>query len=456
MADLQPKLPPQSIEAEQSVLGSILLDKEAIIKVADALRPEDFYRDDHRYVYEAMLRLFEKRMPIDIVTISEELEVSGKFEAVGGATYLTELVNSVPTASHIVHYSQIVQDKATLRRLISAGGSITELGFKEDEELSTTLDIAERSLFAVSQKYLKQNFIPIKDVLAGSFERIDELHKNKGVLRGVPTGFRDLDGLLSGFQDSDLVIVAARPSMGKTAITLNIAAHVAIKEKRSVGFFSLEMGADQLADRLVSMESGVDSWKMRTGNLSDEDFPKIGYAYGTLAEAPLYIDDSPSLNVMEIRSKCRRLQMEHGLDLVIVDYLQLMEGRGNSKGDNRVQEISDISRSLKTLARELKVPVVALSQLSRAVEARPDKRPMLSDLRESGSIEQDADVVMFIYRDDYYHKDSERKGVTELLVRKHRNGPVGDVELFFVPEQTRFRSIDRKHQDAGKSQPAAA
>ena len=449
--DIQPKLPPQSIEAEQSVLGSILLDKEAIIRVADSLRADDFYRDDHRFVYEAMLKLFEKRMPIDIVTISEELENAERFEKIGGATYLTELVNSVPTASHVNHYAQIVQEKATLRRLISAGGTITELGFKEDTELTTTLDTAERSLFAVSQKYLKQNFIPLKDVLASSFERIDELHKNKGVLRGVPTGFRDLDNLLSGFQDSDLVIIAARPSMGKTAMITNIAAHVAIKEKRSVGFFSLEMSADQLADRLVSLESGVDSWKMRTGNLSDADFPKIGYAYGTLAEAALYIDDSPSLNVMEIRSKCRRLQMEHGLDLVVVDYLQLMEGRGRSNDNNRVQEISDISRSLKTLARELNVPVVALSQLSRAVEARPDKRPMLSDLRESGSIEQDADVVMFIYRDDYYHKDSERKGVTEILVRKHRNGPVGDVELFFIPEQTRFRSIDRKTKANTKS-----
>jgi replicative DNA helicase len=444
MADLLHKLPPQNIEAEQSVLGSLMIDKDAIIKIADLVSPDDFYRDDHKHIYLAMLKLFEKRMPIDVVTISEELEKSGKFESIGGATYLTTLVNTVPTASHIVHYAEIVQQKATLRRLIAAAGKITDMGYAEDGEMTGILDTAEQSLFSVSQKYLKQNFVPIKDVLADSFERIDELHKNKGVLRGVPTGFRDLDGLLSGFQDSDLIIVAARPSMGKTAIVTNIAAHAAIKEKRAVGFFALEMSREQLADRLISLESGVDSWKIRTGNLTDEDFPKIGYAMGTLAEASLYIDDSPSLNIMEIRSKCRRLQMEHGLDLVIVDYLQLMEGRSKSSDSNRVQEISEISRSLKTLAREINVPVVALSQLSRAVEARPDKRPMLSDLRESGSIEQDADVVVFIYRDDYYHKDSDRKGVTELLVRKHRNGPVGDVELFFIPEQTRFRSIDRK------------
>lgn len=446
-ADLLPKLPPQNVEAEQSVLGSLLLDKDAIIKVADLITPEDFYRDDNREIFRAMLALFERRMPIDVVTLSDELEKKNEFEKVGGATYLTTLVNMVPTASHVVHYAEIVQQKATLRRLIQAATRITELGYDEEGDMSTLLDRAEQSLFSVSQKYLKQNFVPIKDVLSDTFERIDELHRNKGVLRGVPTGFRDLDGVLSGFQDSDLIIVAARPSMGKTAIVTNIAAHAAIKEKRSVGFFALEMSRDQLADRLISLESGVDSWKIRTGQLSDEDFPKIGYAMGTLAEAPLYIDDSPSLNIMEIRSKCRRLQMEHGLDLVIVDYLQLMEGRSRNSDGNRVQEISEISRSLKTLAREINVPVVALSQLSRAVEARPDKRPMLSDLRESGSIEQDADVVIFIYRDDYYHKDSDRKGITELLVRKHRNGPIGDVELMFIPEQTRFRSVDRRHGD---------
>lgn len=454
MADLIPKLPPQNVEAEQSVLGSLLLDKDAIIKIADSLKPDDFYRDDHRQIYLAMLKLFEKRMPIDVVTLSDELEAMKQFEAVGGATYLTTLVNSVPTATNVSHYSEIVQQKATLRRLIGAASKITALGYDEEAEVTSVLDQAEQSLFSVSQQTQRQHFIPIKDILSDTFERIDELHKNKGVLRGVPTGFRDLDNLLSGFQDSDLIIIAARPSMGKTAIVTNIAIHVAIKEKRSVGFFALEMSREQLADRLISLESGVDSWKIRTGNLSDEDFPKIGYAMGTLAEASLYIDDSPSLSVMEIRSKCRRLQMEHGLDMVVVDYLQLMEGRNRGSDFNRVQEISDISRSLKTLARELNVPIIALSQLSRAVEARPDKRPMLSDLRESGSIEQDADVVIFIYRDDYYNKESERKGVTELLVRKHRNGPIGDIELFFIPEQTRFRSIDRKR--AEKPQPLPA
>lgn len=443
--DMLPKLPPQNVEAEQSVLGSLLIDKEAIIKVADLITAEDFYRDDHRFIYEAMLKLFEKRMPIDVVTVSEELEKVNKFEAIGGATYLTTLVNVVPTASHIVHYASIVQQKATLRRLIGAANKIAELGYQEENELTRVLDVAEQSLFSVSQKHQRQNFVAIKDVLADSFERIDELHKNKGVLRGVPTGFRDLDNMLSGFQNSDLIIVAARPSMGKTAITLNMAAHAAVKEKRAVAFFSLEMGKDQLAERLLSLESGVDSWKLRTGNLADDDFPKIGYAMGTLADAPIYIDDTPGLTITEVRSKCRRLQMEHGIDIIMIDYLQLLSGTMRGGESNRVQEISEISRNLKTLARELNVPVVALSQLSRAVEARPDKRPMLSDLRESGSIEQDADIVMFIYRDDYYHKDTDRKGVTELLVRKHRNGPVGDVELFFVPEQTRFRSIDRKH-----------
>lgn len=453
MAELLPKLPPQNIEAEQSALGSLLLDKDAIIKVSDSLKSDDFYRDDHKLIYQAMLKLYEKRMPIDVVTLSEELEKTGSFETIGGATYLTTLVNAVPTASHVAHYAEIIKQKATLRRLISASNKISELSYSDEADVAHVLDEAEQSLFSVSQQQLRQNFVPIKDILSETFERIDELHKNKGVLRGVPSGFRDLDNVLSGFQDSDLVIIAARPSMGKTAIVTNIAIHAAIKEKRSIGFFALEMSREQLADRLISLESGVDSWKIRTGNLSDEDFPKIGYAMGTLAEASLYIDDSPTLSVMEIRSKCRRLQIEHGLDMVVVDYLQLMEGRNRGGDFNRVQEISEISRSLKTLARELNVPVIALSQLSRAVEARPDKRPMLSDLRESGSIEQDADVVIFIYRDDYYIKDSDRRGVTELLVRKHRNGPIGDVELMFIPEQTRFRSIDRKHS-AKQSPPA--
>lgn len=446
MSQNSPKIPPQSHEAEQSVLGSILIDQESIARVADIVSPEDYYHEAHRQIYQAMLNLFEHRSPIDLVTVSEELEKAKHFESVGGATYLTNLVNSVPSASNVEHYAAIVGQKATLRRLIQASTKIGELGFDEELDIAKVLDNAEQSLFAVSQRSLKQNFVAIKDILAESFERIDELHKNKGVLRGVPTGFRDLDALLSGLQRSDLVIIAARPSMGKTAIVTNIAAHAAIKEKKSVAFFSLEMGRDQLADRLTSLESGVDSWRIRTGNLTDEDFEKIGYAFGTLAEAPIFIDDSPTLNIMEIRSKCRRLQMDKGLDLVVVDYLQLMEGRSRGNENNRVQEISEISRSLKTLAREINVPVIALSQLSRAVEQRPDKRPMLSDLRESGSIEQDADVVMFIYRDEYYHKDSDRKGITELLIRKHRNGPIGDVELFFIPEQTRFRSVDRQHQ----------
>ena len=444
MADNIAKIPPQNTEAEQSILGSLMIDKDAIIKVADILSADDFYRQDHGEIYTAILQLFENRKPIDVVTLTDELEKAKKLKNVGGASYITTLVNSVPTAAHITTYATIVHQKATLRRLISTASQIAEFGFDETSDLETILDKAESALFAVSQKYIKQYFTPIKDILEESFERIDQLHKEKGVLRGVPTGFRDLDNLLAGLQPSDLIILAARPSIGKSSLALNIADHVACEQKLPVGIFSLEMSKEQIIDRLLCLRGAVDSWKLRTGNLEDDDFGKLNYAMGVLSESAIYIDDSPIANAMEIRTKARRLQVEHNLGLIIIDYLQLMSGMGNRSSDNRVQEVSEISRSLKALARELKVPVLAISQLSRAVEHRPDKRPMLADLRESGSIEQDSDVVMFIYRDDYYDKDSERKNIAEILIRKHRNGPTGDIELYFKPEFMKFASIEKK------------
>jgi len=441
------RIPPQNLEAEQSVLGSLLLDKDAIIQVGDVVTSGDFYEERNGIIYEAMIVLYEKRMPIDVVTLTDQLEKSKQLKEVGGASYLSTLVNAVPTAAHAAKYAEIVKNKAVLRRLIKAASTISELSYREEKDIDEVLDKSEQELFAVSQKFFRQYFTPIKSVLSEAFDRIDELHKNKGALRGVPTGFKELDDLLAGFQPSDLIILAARPSMGKTSFALNIAQHVATKEKKAVGVFSLEQSKDQLVDRMLCSQAGIDAWKLRTGNLDENDFPKIGYAMGILSEAPIFIDDSPMLNVMEIRTKARRLQSEHGLGLIVIDYLQLMQGRKSNYDSNRVQEISDISRSLKGLARELNVPVVALSQLSRAVEHRPDKRPMLADLRESGSIEQDADVVMFIYREDYYEPDTERKNIAEILVKKHRNGPIGTAELYFVPDQTKFRSIDRKQVD---------
>lgn len=440
------RMPPQNLDAEQSVLGSILLDKNAIIKVVDKITSQDFYQARYEIIYEAMLELFEKRLPIDIVTLTETLESQNKLKEVGGAGNLTDIANSVHSASNVTFHAAIIRDKAILRRLIDASNTISGLGFDEEGEISQTLDKAEQALFSVSQRFLKEKFIPVKDILTEAFDRIDKIHKDKekGAIRGVSSGFRDLDNITAGFQKSDLVIFAARPSMGKTSFALNIAEHAAIEKKVSTAIFSLEMSKEQLVDRLLSSQAGVDSWKLRTGNLSDDDFPKIGYAMGVLSEAPLFIDDTPGANVMEIRAKARRLQMEHNLGLVIIDYLQLMEGRSKSSDPNRVQEISEISRSLKGLARELNVPVIAISQLSRAVEHRPDKRPQLSDLRDSGSIEQDSDVVIFLYREEYYDPETEKKGICEILVKKHRNGPTGGCELFFLPEQMRFSDLERK------------
>ncbi len=435
------RVPPHNIEAEQSILGALLIDSPAIVKISDRLAPTDFYREDHRIIFDHMLQLFEKRKPIDGLTLTDSLEAAKKLALVGGAAYVASLTAMVTSSVHIVSHAEIVRNKALLRRLISAGSKIAELGFREDTETAEVLDAAESAIFGVSQTFLQNNFVPIKAILSESFDRIDDLHKNKGAMRGLPTGFKDLDNLLGGLQKSDLVILAARPAMGKTSLMLNIAEHAAVKTKAKVGIFSLEQSRDQLVDRLLSSSAGVDSWKLRTGNLADEDFPRLGKAMGVLSEAPIFIDDTPGQSALEVLTKSRRLQMEHGLDLIVIDYLQLMRGRNQ---ENRVQEVSDISRSLKLLARELNVPVIALSQLSRAVEARPDKRPMLSDLRESGSIEQDSDVVLFIYREDYYDKDSERKNIAEILVRKHRNGPIGETELYFQPEQTSFRNLTRR------------
>lgn len=442
------RVPPQNIEAEQSVLGSLMLDKDSVIKIADLLKVGDFYKDDHNLIYESMLKLYEDREPIDVLSLANSLEEQGKLERVGGSSYLASLVNSVPSATNVVHYAKVVQKKSLLRRLITAASEIVEMGYDESEDVQQVLDVAEQKLFGISQKYLKQDFVPIKSILEAAFNRIDELHKSDNTFRGVPTHYPDLDNLLAGLQKSDLIILAARPSVGKTTFALDIARQVGIYAKVPVGIFSLEMGSDQLVDRMLAAEAGVDLWRLRTGKLSSEgpnnDFERLSDAMGILAQAPIFIDDSGSLNILEMRTMARRLQAEHNLGLIIVDYLQLMEGRSRS-GDNRVQEISEISRGLKQLARELNIPVVALSQLSRAVESRPDQIPKLSDLRESGSIEQDADVVMFLYREDRVKPDTPNKNIADVIVAKHRNGPVGKIQLYFEDNSTTFKSLEKIH-----------
>lgn len=448
------KIPPQNLEAEMSLLGALMLDKDAMIRVADMIRPDDFYKDAHAKIFQIMIDLYAKRDPIDILSLGNRLEEKNQLEAIGGRSYLMELSNTVPTAGHILHYAQIIQKKATLRRLISAASEIAQLGFDEAEDIENILDKAEQRLFGVSQKFLKQAFVPIKEVLSEAFERIDELHREKGKLRGIPTGFKELDNILAGLQKSDMVVIAARPSVGKTSLALDIARYAATKEKVPTGIFSLEMSKEQLVDRLICAEAGVDLWKMRTGRLSDregdDDFPRIGHALGTLSEAPVFIDDSASANIMEIRTKARRLQIEHNLGLIIVDYLQLMESR--MRTDNRVQEVAEITRALKGIARELNVPVIALSQLSRQVEMSKPAIPKLAHLRESGSIEQDADVVMFIYRktaDKNYRLEDippEDRHIAELIVAKHRNGPTGTVRIFFDEQHASFKALEKSHQ----------
>lgn len=440
------RVPPHNLDAEQSVLGAIMLDKDAIIAIADMLRPEDFYKGSHGVIYNAILELYSKNDPIDVLSISNRLEEKKKLTEVGGAAYLASLANMVPSASNIAHYAAVVRKKATLRKLIHAATEIGELGYSEEDDVETTLDHAEQKLFSISQQTQKKEFLSMKDALSTAFDRIDDLHKNRGEMRGVPTGFPDVDHILSGLQKSDLIILAARPSVGKTSFALDIARAAAAHHGVPTGIFSLEMGSDQLVDRMIAAEGDVDLWRLRTGNLNDEgddnDFEKINVAMGRLNDAPIYIDDSSSANIMTMRTMARRLQAQHNLGLIVIDYLQLMEGRST---ENRTQEISEISRGLKTLAREINIPIIALSQLSRAVESRQDQRPKLSDLRESGSIEQDADVVMFLYREDRVNPDTENKGVAELIIAKHRNGPVGTANLFFKDDSASYRSLEEHH-----------
>lgn len=446
------KLPPQNIEAEQSFLGCLLIDKDAMIKVADMLGDSDFYKEAHNVIYGTIKELYSKHEPIDILSLSNRLEEKKQLESIGGRSYLAHLSNLVATPAHVENYANIIQKKATLRRLLRTASEITQLGFKEGDDIDELLDKAERKLFSVSQKYLKNSFIPVDKLLTDAFDRIDDLHKQSGKLRGIPSGFIDLDKLLSGFQKSDLVILAARPSVGKTTLALDIARQCAIKSKTAIGIFSLEMSKEQLVDRMLCSQANVSLWKMRTGSLSDRDedndFARIGESMGILSEAPIYIDDSPNSSIMEIRAKARRLQIEKNLGMLVIDYLQLMEGRGKY-GDNRVQEVAEITRGLKGIARELDIPVLALSQLSRAVEQTKPAIPKLSNLRDSGSIEQDADIVMFIYRkavDRNYNREElppEDRHSAEIHIAKHRNGPTGIVRLFFDEETVSFKNIEK-------------
>jgi replicative DNA helicase len=442
--------PPQNTEAEASLLGAILIDTDAIVKIADSIQSSDFYDVKHAKIYEAISALYERRDAIDVLTLSDRLKNDGYLDLIGGPAYLTELTNFVPTASHVEQYAEIVSEKALRRRMITASQEIVGLGYDESKQLKEIIEEAETTLFQVSQQHVKQSVVSLETILTESFERLDDLHKDKKQTRGIPTGYRDLDNMLAGFQRSDLIILAARPSMGKTALALNFAHNVAVSAKEPVLMFSLEMSKEQLVDRLLSMESGVDAWALRTGNLTDTDFEKIGQAMGTLSEAKMYIDDTPGITVSDMRTKARREAHNQPLGLIVVDYLQLMSGGGKFANEgNRVQEISEISRGLKGISRELNVPVLALSQLSRSVENRTPQIPQLADLRESGSIEQDADVVAFIYREEYYNPETDRKKITDILIKKHRNGPTGGVELYFDNEKQRFRSLDTHHGGSG-------
>lgn len=443
------RIPPQNVEAEMSTLGSLMLDKEAIFRVIDALAPHDFYKAAHRDIFEAMMDLFSRREPIDILSLTARLKEKGRLEEVGGTSYLTSLVNTVPTASHVAHYASIVRKKRLLRDLIEAASHIGQLGYQEAEEVENLIDEAEQKIFSISKDSLRQEFFAVREALDEAWERIDKLHKGDGVIRGVPTGFPDLDNYLSGLQKSDLIILAARPSLGKTSLALNIARNAARDEKNAVGIFSLEMSREQLVDRLIAAEAGVDLWRIRTGRMrSDEygnDFVRVRDSMESLSRSKIFIDDTPSPTVMELRGKARRLQSEHGLNLLIIDYLQLMKGHG--RVESRTQEVSEISRGLKAMAKELNIPVLALSQLSRGIEMRPSALPKLSDLRESGSIEQDADVVMFIYREDKVKENSDRKNIADILIEKHRNGPTGKVQVYFHEETASFRSIAKHFEE---------
>lgn len=435
---------PANIEAEQATLGSILINREAIIAIASWLQADYFYLEKHAWIYEAMLVCYNARIPPDTRTVSEELRRRERLDAIGGIPYLANLVEIVPTSYHVEYYARIVERTALLRKLIDAGGKIAALGYDEQDDLESTLDRAEQTLFEVSQRRSTQDFVHIGQVVDSYYEQINYLQEHRGEVVGVPTGFRDLDEITGGFQRSDLIILAARPSVGKTSCAMSIAYNVATMHQATVGVFSLEMSREQLVQRLLAMDTGIDTHKLRTGHVRESELQTVMEAMGRLSAAPIYIEDTPGLSVMEVRSKARRLQSQAGVDLLVIDYLQLMQGR---RSDNRVQEVSEISRGLKALARELNVPVIALSQLSRAVEGRQSHVPMLSDLRESGSIEQDADIVMFIYREELYDRETDKKGIAELHIAKHRNGPVGVVPMRFDASTTRFMDLSYRTPD---------
>ncbi|MFC5450619.1 replicative DNA helicase [Paenibacillus aestuarii] len=444
------RVPPQNIEAEQAVLGAILIQSEALITAMERVTSDDFYRGSHQRIFEAIVELAEEQEPVDLITLTARLQDKQQLEEVGGVTYLSQLANAVPTAANIDYYAAIVEEKSMLRRLIRTATQIVSDGYANSEDVGAMLSDAEARILEISQRRTSSGFIGIRDVLMEVFERVEHLYSHKGGSTGIPSGFVDLDKMTSGFQRSDLVILAARPSVGKTAFALNVAQNVGVRAKETVAIFSLEMGAAQLVTRMICAEANVDANRMRTGYLEGDDWEKLTMAIGALSEANIFIDDTPTITVADIRAKCRRLQQEKGLGMILIDYLQLIAGRG--KGDNRQQEVSEISRTLKQIARELNVPVIALSQLSRGVEQRQDKRPMMSDLRESGSIEQDADIVAFLYRDDYYDKESEKKNIIEIIIAKQRNGPVGTVELAFLKQFNKFVNMDRSHQEVAAGQ----
>ncbi|NLN40753.1 MAG: replicative DNA helicase [Clostridiales bacterium] len=439
------RMPPHNMEAEQSVLGCMLLDKESVATATDFLDSDDFYADAHKEIFDSMVEIYDRGEPVDLVTVTEQLRQRGTLEAVGGVAYLSDLSMAVPSTANIKYYVDIVEEKAILRRLIAACNEIIKQSYEAREEIDLIIDHAEKSIFQITQRNTASDFEPIKTVLLDTYAKIEELSKNKGKIIGVPTGFHDFDQKTSGLQPSDFILVAGRPSMGKTSFVLNIAQYAAIRANVPVAIFSLEMSKDQLVQRMLSAEANVELQKIRTGDLSEEDWIKLVEAAGPLSQAPIYIDDTPGISVMEMRSKARRLKLEKGLGMIIIDYLQLMSGRG--RAESRQQEISEISRSLKALARELGVPVVTLSQLSRAPEARTDHRPMLSDLRESGAIEQDADLVAFLYRDEYYNPDTEKKNIAEVIIAKQRNGPTGTVELVWLGQYTKFANYEKTHQE---------
>lgn len=441
------RLPPQNIEAEQAVLGAIFLEPSSLTLASEILIPEDFYRAAHQKIFNCMLALSDKGKAVDLVTVTEELSAAKLIEDIGGVSYLSELAGAVPTAANIEYYAKIVEEKSLLRRLIRTATTIAQEGYTREDEVEVVLGEAEKSILEVAQRKNAGAFHNIKDVLVRTYDNIEIMHNRKGDITGIATGFTELDKMTAGFQRNDLIIVGARPSVGKTAFALNIAQNVATKTEENVAIFSLEMGAEQLVMRMLCAEGNIDAQRLRTGSLTDDDWGKLTMAMGSLSNAGIFIDDTPGVRITDIRSKCRRLKQEHGLGMILIDYLQLIVGSGRA-GENRQQEVSEISRSLKALARELQVPVIALSQLSRGVEQRQDKRPMMSDIRESGSIEQDADIVAFLYRDDYYDKESEDKNIIEIIIAKQRNGPVGTVQLAFVKEYNKFVNLERRYDDS--------